>query len=123
MADLMRMKYENPRLEQCELANQLGDSPSTLQRYRNDINMPSLYRNQPNNTEEQAKKDSNTSFDNNSQRNLDVKRHQMTSKYLKLTSNESVKNKRNKLEGGDPSESENDGRNFSKKFFQKNSNM
>ena len=39
MADFMRMKYENPKLKQSEIANQLGYSTSTLQRYRNDINM------------------------------------------------------------------------------------
>ena len=36
MADFMRMKYENPKLKQSEIANQLGYSSSTLQRYRND---------------------------------------------------------------------------------------
>ena len=39
MADFMRVKYENPRLKQSEIANQLGMSSSTVQRYRNDINM------------------------------------------------------------------------------------
>ena len=33
MADFMRMKYENPRLKQTEIANRLGYSSSTLQRY------------------------------------------------------------------------------------------
>ena len=32
MADFMRMKYENPKLKQSEIANQLGYSTSTLQR-------------------------------------------------------------------------------------------
>ena len=31
MADFMRLKYENPRLRQFELANQLNLSTSTLQ--------------------------------------------------------------------------------------------
>ena len=39
MADFMKVKYENPRLKQSEIANQLGMSSSTVQRYRNDINM------------------------------------------------------------------------------------
>ena len=39
MADFMQMKYENPKLIQSEKTNQLGYSSSTLQRYRNDINM------------------------------------------------------------------------------------
>ena len=50
MADFMKVKYENPRMRQSEIANQLGMSSSTLQRYRNDINMLSPYRISPNNT-------------------------------------------------------------------------
>ena len=50
MADFMRVKYENPRLKQSEIANQIGMSSSTVQRYRNDINMLSPYRINPNNT-------------------------------------------------------------------------
>ena len=50
MADFMKLKYENPRMKQSEIANQLGMSSSTLQRYRNDINMLSPYRISPNNT-------------------------------------------------------------------------
>ena len=41
MADFMRVKYENPRLKQSEKANRLSMSSSTVQRYRNDINMRS----------------------------------------------------------------------------------
>ena len=44
MADFRRMKYENTKLKQSQIANQLGYSTSTLQRYRNDINMLSPYR-------------------------------------------------------------------------------
>ena len=47
MADFMKVKYENPRMKQSEIANQLGMSSSTLQRYRNDINMLSPYRISP----------------------------------------------------------------------------
>ena len=50
MADFMRMKYDNPKMEQSEKTNQLGYSSSTLQRYRNDIFMLPLYRFQSNNT-------------------------------------------------------------------------
>ena len=55
MADFIRVKYENPRMKQCEIANQLGMSPSTLQRYRNDINMLSPYRINPNNVKKLTK--------------------------------------------------------------------
>ena len=39
MNDFMYIKYQNPRLKQSEIADHLNMSPSTLQRYRNDINM------------------------------------------------------------------------------------
>ena len=49
MAGFMRMKYENPKLKQSQIQNQLGYSSTTLQRYRNDINMLSPYTIQSNN--------------------------------------------------------------------------
>ena len=73
MADFMRVKYENPKLKQSEIANQLGLSSSTVQRYRNDINMLSPYRIQPNNTNERTKKIKNNDFVNNSHDETDVK--------------------------------------------------
>ena len=102
MADFMRFKYENPKLKQSEIVNQLGYSSSTLQRYRNDMNILSPYRNNPNSTNERTKKVKNTSSDNNSHHGHDLKRAQMISNDLKTTSNEPGKNKRNKLKGGDP---------------------
>ena len=98
-ADCMRIKYEKPNLKQSEIANQLCYS-STLQRYRNDINMLSSYRIQPNNTNKRPKKHTNTKYDNNSHRDPDVKRPRFTSNDLKPISNESVKNERNKWKGG-----------------------
>ena len=93
MADFMRVKHENPRMKQSEIANQLGMSSSTLQRYRNDINMLSPYRTTPNNTKKRSKK---AKIDDNS----DLKRPQMTSNDLETNSKEQVKNKKNKLKGG-----------------------
>ena len=83
MADFMQMKYENPKLKQSEKANQLGYSTSTLQRYRNDINMLSPYGIQPN-TKKTSKKGFKyyTSFDNNSRRGPDVKRPQIDLKRI-----------------------------------------
>ena len=98
MADFMRVKYENPKMKQSEIANQVGYSTSTLQRYKNDINMLSPYRNNPNITDKGTKKASNTIFDSNSHHELDVKRPQMTSNDLKRTSNETVKNKKDQNE-------------------------
>ena len=93
MADFMRVKYENPKMKQSEIANQLGMSSSTVQRYRNDINMLSPYRINPNNTKKRSKK---AEIDDIG----DLKRPQMTSNDSKTTLNETVKIKKNKLKGG-----------------------
>ena len=93
MADFMKLKYENPRMRQSEIANQLGMSSSTVQRYRNDINMLSPYRISPSNTKKRPKKAKIDDI-------TDLKRPQMTSNDVKTTSNETVKNRKNKLKGG-----------------------
>ena len=83
MADFMRVKYENPKLKQYEIANQLSLSSSTLQRYRNDINMLSPYRIQPNHSNKRIRKAKNTNFDNNSHQDHKPERPQLTSNDLK----------------------------------------
>ena len=83
MADFMRVKYENPKLEQSEIANRFVYSTSTSQRYRKDINMLSSYGVNPKNTNKRTKEASNINFDNNSHFNHEVKRPQMTSNDLK----------------------------------------
>ena len=93
MADFMKLKDENPRMRQSEIANQLGMSSSTLQRYRNDIKMLSPYRISPNNTKKRPKKAKIDDI-------TDLKRPQMTSNDVKTTLNETVKNRKNKLKGG-----------------------
>ena len=105
MADFMRLEYENPKMKQSEIANLLSLSSSTIQRYRNDINMLSPYRIQPNNTNKRTKKVKNKDFDNNSHHEADIKRPQMTSNDLKRpqsTSNENSKKTKtkNNLKGG-----------------------
>ena len=74
MTEFMRMKYENPKLNQSEIANQLGYS-STLQRYRNDISMRS-HRTEFNQITpiNEQKKLSNTNLHKNSHRDHDLKR-------------------------------------------------
>ena len=93
MADFMRVKYENPKMKQSQIANQLGLSSSTLQRYRNDINMLSPYRINPNDVKKRTKKPKIDDI-------TDLKQPQMTSNDVKTISNETVKNKKNKLKGG-----------------------
>ena len=86
MNDFMNIKCQNPKMTQSEISSQLNMSPSTIQRYRNDINMLSPYRINPKNVKKQQKK---TKIDNNG----DLKRHQMTSNDLKTSSND----KKNKI--------------------------
>ena len=70
-------------MKESQIADQLSLSSSTIQRYRNYINMLSPYRINPNNTNKQSKKVENTDFDNNSNHEADVRRPQMTSNDLK----------------------------------------
>ena len=93
MNDFMHIKYQNPKMKQSEIANHLNMSSSTLQRYRNDINMLSSYRTNPNNVKKRPKK---AKIDDIG----DLKRPQLTSDNLKTTSNETVKNKKIKFKGG-----------------------
>ena len=66
-------------MKQSEIADELAYSSSTLQRYRNDINMLSLYRFHPKTTNKRTKKASNINLNNNSHRECDRKRPQLTS--------------------------------------------
>ena len=88
MNDFMNVKYQNLKLKQSEIASQLDMSPSTIQRYRNDINMFSPYRINPNNVKKQTKK---AKINDNG----DLKRPQMTSNDFKTTSKDN--NKKTKL--------------------------
>ena len=56
MNDFMNIKYQNPKMTQLEISSQLNMSPSTIQRYRNDINMILPYRINHNNVEKRSKK-------------------------------------------------------------------
>ena len=100
MAGFMKVKNENPKMRQSEITNHLGLSSSTLQSYRNDINMLSPYRINPNDANKRTKKASNTNFDNNSHIESDVKIHQMTSSDLKTTQTKSNKKNKNVLKAG-----------------------
>ena len=93
MNDFLHIKYQNPKMTQSEISSQLNMSSSTLQRYRNDINMLSPYRINPNNVKKRPKK---AKIDDIG----DLKRPQMISNDVKTALNETVKNKKNKLKGG-----------------------
>ena len=93
MNDFMNIKYQNPKMTQSEISSQLNISSSTIKRYRNDINMLSPYRINPNNVKKRSKK---AKIDDIS----DLKRPQMTSIDSETNSKEPVKNKKNKLKGG-----------------------
>ena len=69
MARFVEIKAMNPQLKWNDLAKQLNHSSSTLQRYRNDLNMLSPYR-IPSNRHKRRPKTSNE----------DLKRPQMNSK-------------------------------------------
>ena len=86
MNDFMNIKYLNPKMTQSQISSQLNMSSSTIKRYRNDINMLSPYRNNPNIVKKQQKK---TKIDNIG----DPKRANLTSNDLKTTSND----KKNKI--------------------------
>ena len=94
MADFMRIKYENSRMKQSEKANQLGNSTSNLQRWRNDIFKLSPYRIPSNNTNKRAKKILNSNFNNNSRPDSDVKRPQLTTNDRKTNTKSIRKNKK-----------------------------
>ena len=93
MNDFMNIKYQNPKMTQSEISSQLNMSSSTIKRYRNDINMLSPYRNNPNNVKKRTKK---PKFDDIA----DLKRPQMTSNGLKTTSNDEKTRSKNYIKGG-----------------------
>ena len=93
MNEFMNIKYQNPKMTQSEISSQLNMSSSTIKRYRNDINMLSPYRNNPNNVKKRSKK---AKIDDIS----DLKRPQMTSNDLKSASNDKKTKTENNLKGG-----------------------
>ena len=101
MARFMKIEAMNPNSTQEDIAEEREDSTSSLQRYRQDINMPSLYR-IPHNSHKGRQKITNTNINDNSIGEHDVQRRQMISNVLAKpdTNTESTiqrtSNKRNK---------------------------
>ena len=93
MNDFMNIKYQNPKMTQSDISSQLNMSSSTIKRYRNDINMISPYRINPNNTKKRSKKAKNDD-------NGELKRPQLTSNDLKITSNDKKTRSKNVLKAG-----------------------
>ena len=93
MNDFMNIKYQHPKMTQSEISNQLGMSSSTLQRYRNDINMISPYTNNLKN----VKKQQNKAKIND---NGDLKSPNLTSNDIKTTSNDKKTRSKNVLKAG-----------------------
>ena len=91
--DFMNIKYQNPKMTQSEISSQLNMSPSTIQRYRNDINMISSYRINPNNVKKRSKKDKIDDIG-------DLQRPNLTSNDLKTTSNDKKSKSKNILKCG-----------------------
>ena len=93
MNDFMNINYQNPKMTQSEISSQLNMSSSTIKRYRNDKNMISPYRINPNNVKKRSKK---AKIDNNG----DFKRPQMTSNDLKTTPNDKKARSKNVSRAG-----------------------
>ena len=63
-ADFMEEKYNNPRLTQKEICNQLGFTDRTIRRYRDDIKMDSPYRINNNKKKKPKQSSSSTTTEN-----------------------------------------------------------
>ena len=66
--DFMEEKYNNPRLTQKEICNQLGFSDRAIRRYRDDIKMVSPYRS--NNNKKKKPKQTPININNNNTKSL-----------------------------------------------------
>ena len=103
MATFMETKYINLKLKLSKIAEELCCSSSTLQRYRQDINMLSSYRIPNSNKREQNISNHEHDLEGPQLTSNDLKRLQMTSKDDDKTVSKKVKTKHN-LKGGDPNE-------------------
>ena len=90
--DFMEEKYNNPKLTQKEICNQLGFSDRAIRRYRDDIKMDSPYRINNN-----IKKKTN-------QKPVDIKNDNTKSEDKNRRINKRIKNTLNNMKGGNISD-------------------
>ena len=91
--DFMEIKYDNPKLTQKEICNQLGFSDRVIRRYRDDIKMDSPYRSSNN----KEKKPKQTPINNNNDNTKSVSEQDNRNKRIE-------KRIKNKLKGGNISD-------------------
>ena len=91
--DFMEEKYNNPRLTQKEICNQLGFTDRTIRRYRDDIKMDSPYRSSNNKKKKPKQTPININNDNTKSVSEQDNRNKRIEKRIK-----------NKLKGGNISD-------------------
>ena len=91
--DFMEEKYNNPRLTQKEICNQLGFSDRSIRRYRDDIKMDSPYRSNNNKKKKPKQTPININNDNTKSVSEQDNRNKRIEKRIK-----------NKLKGGNISD-------------------
>ena len=91
--DFMEAKYDNPKLTQKEICNQLGFSDRVIRRYRDDIKMDSPYRS----SKSKKKKPKQTPINSNNDDTRSVSEEDNRNKRIE-------KRIKNKLKGGNISD-------------------
>ena len=91
--DFMEAKYDNPKLTQKQICNQLGVTDRTIRRYRDDIKMDSPYRSSNNKKKKPKQTPININNDDTKSVSEEDNRNKRIEKRIK-----------NKLKGGDISD-------------------
>ena len=94
--DFMEAKYDNPKITQKEICNQLGFSDRVIRRYRDDIKMDSPYRS----SNKKKKKLKQTPININNDNTKSVSEEDNRNKRI----NKRIKNTLNNMKGGDISD-------------------
>ena len=85
--DFMEAKYDNPKLTQKEICNQLGFSDRVIRRYRDDIKMDSPYRSSNNKKKKPKQTLININNDNTKSVSEEDNRNKRINKRIKNTLN------------------------------------